>query len=74
MFLNPDELETLTARKTKPAQRRQLLALGIHFAMRADGSIVVSKAHAESILGTQEKQEKSKKKPSPNWSALDVPA
>jgi len=75
VVLTPEELEGLTGRHTKPAQRRQLTAMGISFAIRADGSIAVSKAHAEQVLGGQIGEAPAGKKRTKfvaNWGALDA--
>lgn len=42
MILTDKELERLTGRKRPSAQKRELVALGIPFRVRTDGSIVVA--------------------------------
>ena len=51
MFLTPDQLESLTDRRTRPAQRRMLDALGVKYGMRADGSLVVLQSAVEAAIG-----------------------
>lgn len=51
MTLTPDELESLTLHRRSDAQRRELLAMGIPFRIRRDGSLAVSRAAAELALG-----------------------
>ena len=49
--------------------------LGVSHVVRADGAPVVLRAHIEMIMGgTDTTTAKAKKKPTPNWSALDVTA
>ncbi len=75
LFLSPDELQTLTGRQRKSAQSRALSMLGIEHKVRADGFPVVLRAHIERVMGgTESSTTKQKKKSTPNWSALDVPA
>ena len=51
MFLTPDQLKSLTDRRTRPAQRRMLDALGVKYGMRADGSLVVLQSAVEAAIG-----------------------
>ena len=51
MFLSPSQVADLTERRTKPAQRRQLDALGVKYGMRADGSLVVLESAVEAAIG-----------------------
>lgn len=51
MNLDDDELELLTKKKHRDAQVRVLVAAGIKHIVRPDGSIIVSRAHVEHILG-----------------------
>lgn len=75
LFLDTAELYALTGKRRKSSQVRALLILGIEHKVRADGLPIVLRAHLERVLGGDEGQTgKSKKKASPNWSALDVPA
>ena len=51
MLLTDDEIRELTGRERRPAQVRQLNAMGIAFKQRADRSIVVLRAHVDQVLG-----------------------
>lgn len=51
MFLTPEELVELTHRTRYGAQVRMLRAMGIEHRQRADGSVVVVRAHVEQLLG-----------------------
>lgn len=51
MFLTPDQLKSLTDRRTRPAQRRMLDALGVKYGLRADGSLVVLQSAVEAAIG-----------------------
>ena len=51
MFLTPDEIRELTGRRRRDAQLVQLRHLGIEHKVRADGSLVVLRAHVEAQLG-----------------------
>lgn len=51
MFLSPSQIADLTTRRTKPAQRRQLDALGVKYGMRLDGSLVVLESAVEAAFG-----------------------
>lgn len=50
MFLTREELFELTARKRSAAQARMLRGLGIEHKIRADGAIIVLRAHVEHLL------------------------
>jgi hypothetical protein len=49
--LTQKELLLITGRKSRGAQLRTLLALGIECKVRPDGKIVISTAYAEKLLG-----------------------
>ena len=51
MFLNPDELVTLTGKERYSAQLRALRLMGIEHRQRPDGSVAVLRAHVEQLLG-----------------------
>ena len=51
MFLTADQITSLTDRRTRPAQRRQLDALGVKYGLRADGSLVVLQSAVEAAIG-----------------------
>lgn len=68
MFLDEAEIVSLTKRKRARAQQRQLNAMGIQHKVRADGSLVILRAHVDKVLGGQaERQQKLRE---PNWEAL----
>lgn len=69
MVLDKASLESLTGRKHRDAQRRVLVALGIEHKVRPDGSLAVSAAHAEQVLGGASGR-KIAKPYEPNWGAL----
>lgn len=51
MFLSSSQITSLTDRRTKPAQRRMLDALGVKYGLRADGSLVVLESAVEAAIG-----------------------
>ncbi|NKF21529.1 DUF4224 domain-containing protein [Solimonas marina] len=69
MFLTDAQIERLTGKKQHAAQARQLQAIGLKYAMRADGSLVVLESAVESLLNPEAKR-KVRKSPEPNWEAL----
>ncbi|WP_235922752.1 DUF4224 domain-containing protein [Rugamonas aquatica] len=72
MFLDADELREMTDRKTRVAQRRMLNALGIVYRIRADGGLLVLRAHVERELGGAPAASARKKEFVPNWSAANA--
>ena len=69
MILTPDELTELTGRRRSDAQARVLRFMGIEHRRRPDGSLAVSSAHVDALLGVT--QERSiPKEIEPNWSAV----
>lgn len=68
MLLNDDELEQLTKRKRRDAQRRVLVALGIEHKVRPDGSLVVLAAHVEKLLGGARRGKVENDEP--DWDAI----
>lgn len=73
MVLDKTDIEQLTGRKHRDAQRRVLVALGIEHKLRPDGSLAVSAAHAEQVL-SGEAPRKVVKRHEPNWDAIAPPA
>lgn len=51
MICDEAQLFKLTKRRHRDAQLRVLVALGVEHKVRPDGSIVVSEAHVERLLG-----------------------
>ncbi len=68
MILDDDQLYQLTKRKRSSAQVRVLRGMGIQHTTRPDGSVVVSEAHVEHLLGG-EVSKGPKKQIEPNWEA-----
>ena len=69
LFLTREELRSLTGLKRAAAQHRWLLHHGFTAMRRADGQVVVARAHALGVLGVQ--QARREQLPQPDWSALD---
>lgn len=69
MFLDRDELVSLTSRRRRDAQLVQLRALGVEHRVRADGSLAVLKAHVEQLFGASRPPSKRKAQNlEPDWS------
>lgn len=51
LILSADEIAEVTERQQRPAQIRQLAAMGIPFRIRADGAPVVSRAAFDQAMG-----------------------
>lgn len=51
MFLDDEEIVQLTGRKRRLGQSRALKFMGIEHRIRPDGSVAVSRAHVEQVLG-----------------------
>ena len=51
MFLNAEEVAHLTGKVRRDSQVRALRFMGIEHRVRADGTVVVSRAHVEQTLG-----------------------
>lgn len=71
MFLDNEEIQEMTDRKTRVAQRRMLNSLGIVYRIRADGGLLVLRAHVERELGGAPAATARKKEFIPNWSAAN---
>jgi hypothetical protein len=73
LLLTKPEIAELTGKKRCDAQILELQFMGIEHKQRADGSIVVLRAHLDRVLGgAVSKTEPVRKKKTPNWSALDA--
>ena len=70
MFLDDDELVSLTQRTRRPAQSRVLSFMGIEHRRRPDGSIAVLRAHVERMLGESVVLKKTPPKPTLNFAAI----
>lgn len=51
MFLTAEDIATLTGRQRSDAQVRMLKFMGVEHRIRADGKVVVLRAHVESVFG-----------------------
>lgn len=71
MFLNDDELTSLTGRKRSTSRMRVLHALGVEYKRRPDGSLVVLRSHVEKLLDSALATAKlERKKNEPDWSKV----
>ncbi len=70
MILSQQELAELTGRQRCDAQARVLSFMGIEHRRRPDGTLAVSRAHVEGLLGGEGMKGKTAKTPEPNWSAV----
>lgn len=66
IILTQPELVELTNKVRHTAQARALRGLGIEFRLRGDGSLAVSRAHVEAVLGGAGSKKQTAKEP--NWS------
>lgn len=67
MFLTDDELTELTGKRQNAARARALNGMGVQHKVRADGSIVVLRAHIERMLGETVQQQTKEWRPA--WMA-----
>ena len=71
MFLEDDDIEKLTRRVRRAAQRRVLTAMGIEHRPRPDGSLVVLRSHVEKLLdGALANAKITVKNNEPDWSKV----
>lgn len=63
LFLNKEELQSLTGKKLTPAQVCALSTMGIVYKRRPDGFPVVMRAHVEKVLGAITEQSKTRTRP-----------
>ncbi len=71
MILDDTQLFELTKKKRSSAQAAVLSAMGIEHRVRPDGSVAVSEAHVERVLGGEVFKKKTKTI-EPNWGALSA--
>jgi hypothetical protein len=57
-FLSPDELVALTRRRRSDAQARELVAMGIPYRARTDGTLAVLRAAVDAILGVPDQSQR----------------
>lgn len=69
MFLDKNELISLTGRTRSDAQIRVLRFMGIEHKVRPNGSVAVLRSHVERTLGA-EHIEITGKDYEPNWAAM----
>lgn len=72
MFLDDDELKSMTHRVQRAAQAKMLRSMGIAFKQRADGSLAVLRSHVEREFGASEVRKPKAKDFQPNWSGLNA--
>lgn len=51
MILTQEQISELTGRRRRDAQAKVLRYMGIEFRQRPDGSLAVSQAHVDAVLG-----------------------
>lgn len=69
MFLTSEEVIDLTGKKRPSAQVRALRGMGIEHRVRADGKVIVARAHIEKILDCNV-ENKVKKRIEPKWELM----
>lgn len=72
MFLEPDELVTLTGRTQNRAQARALRMMGIEHRVRPNGTIVVLSEHVALVLGAQTAVAARCASIEPDWRAMNA--
>jgi len=70
MFLEADEIQSMTKRVQRSAQAKMLRSMGIAFKQRADGTLAVLRAHVEKEFGAGSERKPKTKEFHPNWSAV----
>lgn len=73
-FLTKEEVVEMTGRSQRAAQTRELTSMGVIHKLRADGSVLVLRAHVEQLLGYRAAEKPKEPHYEPNWAALDKPA
>lgn len=72
-FLTKEEVVEMTGRVQRSAQTRELTLMGVIHKLRADGSVLVLRAHVEQLLGYRAPTQKSEPHFEPNWAAAMTP-
>jgi Domain of unknown function (DUF4224) len=72
MFLDDDELRSMTHRVQRAAQARVLRSMGIEHRARPDGSLAVLRAHVEQTFGAAAAAKRKKTPTEPNWGAVSA--
>ena len=71
IFLDTEEIKSLTKRTVRPAQVRVLMAMGIEHKVRPDGSVAILRAHINKVFdGDPDGSQKKIKEIAPNWAAI----
>lgn len=70
LILSSEEIVLITGRRRTSSQARAFALMGIKYRLRPNGSIVVSRAHFEGMMGNIPVS-KQKPKIEPNWEALN---
>lgn len=73
-FLTKKEVVEMTGRVQHSAQTRELTHMGVIHKLRADGSLLVLRAHVEQLLGYQAGTEAKAPHFEPNWAAAVGPS
>lgn len=68
-FLTQEEIVEMTGRTQRAAQTRELTHMGVIHKPRADGSVLVLRAHVEQLLGYQAERKAKEPHYEPNWAA-----
>lgn len=66
LFLNDEELEALTGKKTHPAQANALKSMGVEHRVRPDGKPLVLRAYINQEWGYKEEATEQAKEFEPN--------
>lgn len=69
-FLTAEEVAQMTGRVQRTAQTRELTHMGVIHKLRADGSVLVLRAHVEQLLGYQAESKAKEPHFEPNWAAI----
>jgi len=72
MFLDDDEVRSMTHRVQRAAQAKMLRSMGIAFKQRADGTLAVLRAHVEKEFGAGAERKSKAKEFQPNWGVLNA--
>jgi hypothetical protein len=72
-FLTAQEVAEMTGRVQRSAQTRELTHMSVIHKLRADGSVLVLRAHVEQLLGYQAPTEAKEPHFEPNWAAAVTP-
>jgi len=72
MFLDDDELRSMTKRVQRAAQVKVLRGMGIEHRQRPDGTLAVLRIHVEKVFGAAPAGTRKSKAKEPDWRALDA--